>query len=115
MRRAGSLGEPDRHRSLLASGKSHCRASERGRNKCRYEGSGYDVRFGIREDTEALQRGAAVALFANLTGGWRLGADWARAPGRPAEVIGEWVASSLLGELTSGAVWTVLPRIRSLH
>jgi RNA 3'-terminal phosphate cyclase (ATP) len=65
--------------------------------------SDHEVKFDIREDTEALQRGAALAIFANLSGGWRLGADWAGAPGRPAEVIGQRVAATLLSDLTSGA------------
>jgi RNA 3'-terminal phosphate cyclase (ATP) len=64
---------------------------------------GYQANIEIQEETEALQRGAALALFANLAEGWRLGADWAGAPGRPAEVIGERVASSLLSDLRSGA------------
>jgi RNA 3'-terminal phosphate cyclase (ATP) len=67
------------------------------------EVEGYRANIEIREDTEALQRGAAFALFANLAEGWRLGADWAGAPGRPAEVIGERVALLLLGDLKSGA------------
>jgi len=65
--------------------------------------AGYEAQIEVREDTQARQRGAALALFANLTGGWRLGADGAGAPGRPAEVIGRRVASSLLKDLESRA------------
>jgi RNA 3'-terminal phosphate cyclase (ATP) len=65
--------------------------------------AGHEAKIDVRDDTTALQRGAALAVFANLAGGWRLGRDWAGAPGRPAEVIGERVASSLLSDLTSGA------------
>ncbi len=64
---------------------------------------GHQANIEIREETEALQRGAALALFANLAEGWRLGADCAGAPGRPAEVIGKRVASLLLSDLRSGA------------
>jgi RNA 3'-terminal phosphate cyclase (ATP) len=64
---------------------------------------GYRAEIDIREDTEAVQAGAALALFANLPGGWRLGADWAGAKGRPAETIGERVSAQLLQDLRSGA------------
>lgn len=43
-------------------------------------------------------------MFANLAGGWRLGADWAGAFGRPAELIGKRVATQLLEEVRSGAI-----------
>jgi RNA 3'-terminal phosphate cyclase (ATP) len=65
--------------------------------------AGYRANIEIQEEIEAVQRGAALALFANLAEGWRLGADWAGAPRRPAEVIGKPVASQLLNDLKSGA------------
>ncbi|HZC99524.1 MAG TPA: RNA 3'-terminal phosphate cyclase [Actinomycetes bacterium] len=55
------------------------------------------------EDTSALQPGAALALFADLQGGTRLGADRAGAPHRAAEAIGTRVARQLQDELASGA------------
>jgi RNA 3'-terminal phosphate cyclase (ATP) len=54
-------------------------------------------------DRTAAQPGAAFALFADFTGGTRLGADRAGAPHRPAERIGARVAHQLLEEIASGA------------
>lgn len=55
------------------------------------------------EDT-ALQRGAALAIFAELSGGTRIGADRAGALRRSAEAIGRYVAHHLLEDLRTGAV-----------
>jgi RNA 3'-terminal phosphate cyclase (ATP) len=55
------------------------------------------------EDNRALQPGAALALFADLEGGTRVGADCAGAPRRTAEAIGVRVARQLQDELDSGA------------
>ena len=71
--------------------------------KSALEAEGYQADIAIHEEAEALQRGAAFALFANLSEGRCLGADWAGAPGRSAEVIGERVALSLFSDLRSGA------------
>jgi RNA 3'-terminal phosphate cyclase (ATP) len=68
-----------------------------------FKANGYDAKVDIEEDTDAIQPGAALAIFANLAGGGRLGADWAGAPGRPAEAIGKHVAMQLLKDLKSGA------------
>lgn len=65
--------------------------------------AGYDASVELVEEQTALQRGAALALFASFGGAWRLGSDRAGAPGRPSEVIGERVARQLLSELGSGA------------
>jgi RNA 3'-terminal phosphate cyclase (ATP) len=54
-------------------------------------------------DRAAAQPGAAFALFAEFTGGARLGADRAGAPHRRAEQIGARVARELLEDLASGA------------
>ncbi|MCZ7525630.1 MAG: RNA 3'-terminal phosphate cyclase [Acidimicrobiia bacterium] len=65
--------------------------------------AGYDADIETREDTTATQAGAALALFADLRGGARLGADMAGARGRPAERIGREVATRLLEDLGRGA------------
>ena len=65
--------------------------------------AGYQTEIEIRNDTEALQRGAALALFADLEGTRRLGADQAGALKRRAESIGKHVANQLLDDLRSGA------------
>ncbi len=64
---------------------------------------GYQPEIELRHDTESLQRGAALALFADDGGGFRLGADQAGALRRRAESIGKHVAKQLLDEIASGA------------
>lgn len=66
----------------------------------RYSGSGSIVRL---TDTSAAQPGAAFAVFADLAGGARLGADGAGAPRRPAERIGKHATRELLDDLDKGA------------
>jgi RNA 3'-terminal phosphate cyclase (ATP) len=65
--------------------------------------AGYQTEIEIRNDTESLQRGAALALFADEGESVRLGADQAGALRRSAESIGKHVAKQLLDELESGA------------
>lgn len=65
--------------------------------------AGYNVGFTLHNDTTALQSGAALAAFADLSNGSRLGADRAGAPRRPSEAIGREVARQLLADLQTGA------------
>jgi RNA 3'-terminal phosphate cyclase len=65
--------------------------------------AGYQAEIEAQEDTRALQPGAALALFADLAGGTRLGADQAGAPRRRAEAIGQSVAQQLVEDLRTGA------------
>ncbi len=65
--------------------------------------AGHQVEIEVRNDTASLQRGAALALFADEGQTVRLGADRAGALRRSAESIGKYVANQLLDELTSGA------------
>ena len=65
--------------------------------------AGYQAEIELRQDTEALQRGASLALFADEGEAVRLGADQAGALKRRAESIGKHVAKQLLDELASGA------------
>ncbi len=65
--------------------------------------SGYQADIEICNDTESLQRGAALALFADEGEAVRLGSDQAGALRRSAESIGKHVAKQLLEELGSGA------------
>jgi RNA 3'-terminal phosphate cyclase (ATP) len=67
------------------------------------EQAGYHANIDERNDTESLQSGAALGLFADLAGEVRLGADQAGALRRPAEAIGKHVAKQLLEEFQSGA------------
>lgn len=65
--------------------------------------AGYQAEIEVRNDTESLQRGAALALFADEEEAVRLGADQAGALRRSAESIGKHVAHQLLDDLKSGA------------
>ncbi len=65
--------------------------------------AGYQAEIEIRHDTEALQRGAALAIFADEGERARLGADQAGALRRSAESIGKHVAKQLLDDLGSSA------------
>ncbi|HEU4422009.1 MAG TPA: hypothetical protein VFR67_05640 [Pilimelia sp.] len=65
--------------------------------------AGYGPFIEEREDTTAAQPGAAIAVFADLADGMRLGADRAGAPRRAAERVGAAAARQLLQELASGA------------
>lgn len=65
--------------------------------------AGHDPSIETIDDDSAPQRGAALALFADLEGGGRLGADRAGAPGRPAERIGRHAARALLDDIATGA------------
>ena len=68
-----------------------------------FGGAGYHAEIEERNDTDALQPGAALAVFADLEGAARLGADQAGALRRPAEAIGQHVAKQLLEDLHTGA------------
>lgn len=65
--------------------------------------AGHHAEINVRHDTEALQRGAALALFADRGESVRLGADRAGALRRSAESIGKHVAHQLLEELETSA------------
>ena len=65
--------------------------------------AGYWGDIELRHDTESVQRGAALALFADEGESVRLGADQAGALRRSAESIGKHVAKQLLDDLTTGA------------
>jgi RNA 3'-terminal phosphate cyclase len=65
--------------------------------------AGYQAEIEVRNDTESLQPGAALALFADQGEAVRLGADQAGALRRRAESIGKHVAHQLLDDLKSGA------------
>ncbi len=65
--------------------------------------AGYRAEIEVRHDSEALQRGAALALFADEGEAVRLGADQAGALRRSAESIGKHVAHQLLDDLRTGA------------
>jgi RNA 3'-terminal phosphate cyclase (ATP) len=65
--------------------------------------AGYRATIESRYENTALQPGAGLALFADLAGGSRLGADMAGAPRRCSETIGRTAAGQLLQEIKAGA------------
>ncbi len=65
--------------------------------------AGYESDFELVHDRTAVQAGAAMAAFADLAVGTRLGADRAGAPRRRAEGIGAYVARQLVEDLKTGA------------
>ena len=67
------------------------------------EANGYHADVEVIYDDSALQAGAGVAIFADLSSGARIGADRAGAPGRRSETIGKYVARRLLEDLKTGA------------
>ena len=87
---------------------SHLRerkVSERMAAKCNevLNSQGYRADIELVHDTSALQRGAALALYAETSSRCIIGADRAGAPRRTSEDIGRSVATSLLEDLSTGA------------
>jgi len=65
--------------------------------------AGHEAEVEVIYDESSLQPGAGLAVFADLSGGSRLGSDRAGAPGRRSEAIGKYVARQLLEDLKTGA------------
>jgi len=81
------------------------RVSERMAGKCNevLRAKGYHAQVEIVYDTHALQRGAALAIYAKTSSGCIIGADRAGEPRRTAEEIGRYVAENLIQDLAMGA------------
>ncbi len=67
------------------------------------ESNGYSAQVDIVHDTLALQRGAALAIYAETSSGCIIGADRAGEPRRTSEDIGRYVATNLIEDLATGA------------
>jgi RNA 3'-terminal phosphate cyclase (ATP) len=89
----------------LSSHLKQRRVSQRMVEKCSQllKANGYEAQIEMVNDTAALQRGAALAIYAKTSSGCIIGADRAGKPGRTSEDIGEYVAKSLLEDLVTGA------------
>jgi len=89
----------------LSSNLKERRVSERMAEKCNevLGAKGYHAQVEIAHDTQALQRGAALALYAKTSSGCIIGADRAGEPRRTSEDIGRYVAGSLTEDLATGA------------
>lgn len=64
---------------------------------------GYKAEIEVLNDTSAVQKGAALLLWARTDKGCLLGADRAGRPGRRSEEISRFVVNSLLEDLETGA------------
>ena len=89
----------------LSSHLKERRVSERMAERCNQVlgSNGYKARIEIVHDTLALQRGAALAVYAETDAGCIVGADRAGAPARTSEEIGRDVARNLVEDLATGA------------
>ena len=89
----------------LASHLKKERVSERMADRCReiLAATGFKTNIEIRHDSSAVQRGAALALWAKTDKGCILGSDQAGKRGRRSESIAELVCKSLVEDLRSGA------------
>lgn len=89
----------------LSSHLKERKVSERMAEKCNevLKSNGYSAQVEIIHDTLALQKGAALALYAKTNSGGTIGADRAGKPRRTSEDIGRYVARNLLEDLVTGA------------
>ena len=89
----------------LSSHLKERKVSERMVEKCNevLGSKGYHTQIEITHDTQALQRGAALAIYAKTSSGCIIGADRAGEPRRTSEDIGRYVAENLTADLATGA------------
>ena len=89
----------------LSSNLSEQHVSRRMADRCSaiLKARGYDTHIQIMEDSTAVQRGAALMVWAETDAGCLIGADQAGKLGRKSEAIADFVARSLLEDLDSGA------------
>lgn len=89
----------------LASHLKKEKVAQRMAGRCRdiLQRHGYEAQIEIREDTRALQRGAALLLWARTATGALLGADQSGKRGRRSEAMADFVCASLLEDLKAGA------------
>jgi len=89
----------------LSSHLKERRVSERMVKKCdeMLKSNGYRAQIEVIYDTLALQRGAALTLYAKTSSGVIIGADRAGEPRRTSEDIARYVARNLVEALATGA------------
>jgi len=89
----------------LASHLKERKVGERMAERCNevLKSSGYSAQIEIAHDSRALQRGAALAIWAKTGSGCIIGADRAGEPRRTSEAIGRDVARNLIEDLATGA------------
>jgi len=91
--------------AALSSHLKERRVSERMVDKCNevLKSNGYRAQIEVIYDTLALQRGAALIIYAKTSSGGIIGADRAGEPRRTSEDIARYVARNLIEELATGA------------
>ena len=91
--------------AALSSHLKERRVSERMVEKCNQvlKSNGYRAQIKVIYDTLALQRGAALTIYAKTSSGGIIGADRAGEPRRTSEDIARYVARNLVEELAAGA------------
>jgi RNA 3'-terminal phosphate cyclase (ATP) len=89
----------------LSSHLKERRVSERMVETCNQvlKSKGYRAQIKVIYDTLALQKGAALAIYAKTSSGGIIGADRAGEPRRTSEDIAKYVARSLVEDLATGA------------
>jgi RNA 3'-terminal phosphate cyclase (ATP) len=89
----------------LSSHLKERKVSERMVEKCSevLKATGYRAQIEIVHDTSAVQRGAALAIYAKTSSGCIIGADRAGEPRRTSEEIGRYAAHNLVEDLATGA------------
>ncbi len=89
----------------LSSHLQERRVSDRMAHACRKEiaAAGYEAHLRAEEDSDSLQPGAALALWAHTSSGCILGADRVGQPRRSSEQVGRQAAKMLLQDLSAGA------------
>jgi len=93
------------HGIALASHLEDRKVGERMAEKCNevLKSKGYSAQVEIVNDMLALQKGAALAIYAKTSTGCIIGADRAGEPRRSSEEIGRYAARSLIEDLAVGA------------
>lgn len=89
----------------LASHLKNEEVSRRMADECQrlLDKTGYPVQIEVQEDRTAVQKGAALLLWARTQTGCLLGSDQAGKPGRRSEKIAHFVVNSLLEDLATRA------------
>ena len=89
----------------LSSHLKEKRVSQRMAAECRKALGSYGYKAEIEEidDESSLQEGAALAVYAEISSGSRIGSDRAGKQGRSSESIGRYVAQSFMDDIKTGA------------
>jgi len=89
----------------LSSHLKERKVSHRMAEECRKTLNSYGFRAEIEEiyDESSLQEGAALAIYAEMSSGSKIGSDRAGQPGRSSESIGRYVVQNFVEDVKTGA------------